>query len=143
MTRILIINNDLNITTSIRKIIKNNLPASKIITANSEGKVLEKAQKDIPDVIILFINGKDNSAIGIMKKFRDTVLLKKIPILLFLSIQGDSKNKAKFYKLGADAILSFPIEKDELIAQIKLLNRIKTAEEKLRIEKDRLEKLWI
>ncbi len=143
MTRILIINKDLNTITSIRKIIKNNLPASQIITVSSESKILEKAQKDIPDIIILFINGEDNSTIELMKKFRNAVLLKKIPILLLSSIQNDSKNRVKFYKLGAEVILPFPLEESELIAQIKLLKRIKTTEEKLRFEKDRLEKLWI
>ncbi len=59
---------------------------------------------------------------------------------MMTAIKTDSQSRVKGLDIGADAFLSKPIDETELVAQVKVMLRIKKAEDDLRKEKETLEK---
>ena len=94
-------------------------------------------RKDLPDVIVLdrnMPNMSGDECIRILKQDDDW---KKIPVL-FLTAQTDIKQLVLgLAKLGADDYLPKPFDFDELAARVKVMVRIKKAEdESRRLNKD-------
>ena len=94
-------------------------------------------RKDLPDVIVLdrnMPNMSGDECIRILKQDNDW---KKIPVL-FLTAQTDIKQLVLgLAKLGADDYLPKPFDFDELAARVKVMVRIKQAEdESRRLNKD-------
>ena len=94
-------------------------------------------RKDLPDVIVLdrnMPNMSGDECIRILKQDDDW---KKIPVL-FLTAQTDIKQLVLgLAKLGADDYLPKPFDFDELAARVKVMVRIKQAEdESRRLNKD-------
>jgi len=60
---------------------------------------------------------------------------------MLTAIKTDVKSKTKGLKMGADAFMHKPVDEAELITQIKVMLRIKKAEDQLRAEKKSLKNL--
>ena len=137
--RIIIVDDNEDNLISIKAILSNYDPAFAIETATSGKQGIELAKSIQPDIIILDV------LMPVMDGFQTTELLRKdiltrhIPILLLTALSNDSETRIKGLQLGADAFLSKPFNPEELVAHIKVLLRIKTAEDSLREYADNLE----
>lgn len=119
-------------------IINENIPECKLITATSATKGIELALKEKPDVILLDIIMPEMDGFEACSKIKNIEKLKYIPVIMITAIKTDSANRVKALNIGADAFISKPIDPIELVAQIKVMLRIKNAEDEILKEKQLL-----
>ena len=143
MKKILVIDDQKDNLILITAILKNFLPEYKILTAQSGPEGIETAKREEPDTILLDIVMPKMDGYEVCKHLKEGELTKHIPIVFITGIKTDPKSRIKGLEIGADAFLSKPINQAELSAQIKVMLRIKYAEDKLRSDKVDLEKLVV
>ncbi|MBN2639640.1 MAG: response regulator [Bacteroidales bacterium] len=139
MSTILAIDDDYSNLVLIETILKRNFPDSEIITSLSAEEGVKIAKQVMPDTILLDImmagmNGFE--ACEILKQDEET---KHIPILLVSALGQNYENRVKGLNLGAEAFISKPFQKPELVSQVKVMLRIKKAEDLLRKQNQDLE----
>jgi len=92
----------------------------------------ECIRKDLPDVIVLDRNMPNMSGDECIRILKQDEHWKSIPVL-FLTAQADmSQLVLGLAELGADDYISKPFDPDELAARLKVLIRIKLAEDESR-----------
>ena len=124
---------------TISALFKNFIPDCTVITSDSGAEGIKKAETEQPDTILLDIKMPEMDGFEVCRRLKSNEKTKHIPIIMVTAIKTDSKSRVKGLELGADAFLSKPIDETELAAQVKVVLRIKTAEDLLRKEKDLLE----
>ncbi len=141
MSKILIIDDKYDNLISIKALLKNYLPGCTIITSQSGHEGLTLVINEKPDTVILDVIMPEMDGFEVCRRIKGNKEINHIPVILLTAIKKDSQSRIKGLENGADAFLSKPIEPVELTAQIKVMLRIKNAEDKLRNEKEDLEKL--
>ncbi|MBU2512520.1 response regulator [bacterium] len=129
--------NLLVVSTMLSDLIDNSV----VLTAGSGLEGIEKANRELPDVILLDVIMAGIDGFETCRRLKANPLTKHIPIIMLTAIRTDSESHTKGLELGADAFLSKPIEEAELVAQVEAMLRIKRAEDQLRQEKIILEDL--
>ncbi len=102
---------------------------------------IKVAKESNPDVILLDIMMPEMDGFETCRMIKSDSKLKYIPVILLSAIGSKTENRIKGMEMGADAVMSKPFDPGELAAQIRVMLRIKTAEEKLRQENIKLDKL--
>jgi len=141
MKRILTIDDTPDNQVTVKALLGHAIPDCEVISASSGEEGLHKAIIEKPDTILLDIHmpGMDGfETCRELKQIRETA---RIPVIMLTAIRTDSASRVRALDLGADAFLTKPIEESELVAQVKAMLRIKQAEDRLRHEKEDLEKL--
>jgi PAS domain S-box-containing protein len=139
MKKILAIDDQQDNLTTLKAVIKNQIDDCLVLTAMT-GKIgIEIARKEQPDTILLDIIMPQMDGYEVCEKLKADELTKHIPIIMVTAIKTDIASRVKGFNLGADAFLSKPIDPIELISQIKVMFRIKDAEDQLRTDKNLLE----
>lgn len=140
MKTILVIDDQKINLITIEAIIKNNIPKCKVITALLGKEGIEIAIEKHPDIIILDIVMPEIDGYEVCRRLKENVLTKRIPVMMITSKKTDTKSRIRGLNIGADAFLSRPIDYIELTTQVKVMFRIKKAEDKLQQEKNLLDK---
>ena len=140
MPKILAIDDKQDNLTIISDLLKSIIPDCFVITAQSGTEGIEKARTELPDTILLDLIMPEMDGFEVCERLKDDEKTKQIPVVMLTGIIIDAKSRVKGLELGADAFLSKPIEGMELAAQVKVMLRIKKAEDQLRKEKDLLER---
>jgi putative nucleotidyltransferase with HDIG domain len=141
MSKILAIDDRLDNLISIKALLRNMIPECEVITAQTGEEGIEKAIKELPDTILLDINMPVMDGYEVCNKLKANSATKHIPVIMITAVRTDSKSRVKGLEIGADVFISKPIDADELTSQVRVMLRIKKAEDKLRSEKDILEKM--
>jgi len=123
----------------IKGIFEKYLSEYKCITALSGTEGLEIANKELPDVIILDVRMPNMDGYEVCKKLKSNEKTKHIPIMFLTAYDTMSDDMVKGLEAGADIFLQKPFIINKFLAQVKVLLRIKNAEDKLRKEKNNLE----
>lgn len=139
MPEILVIDDQENVLLTISDLLKNLIPDCTVITALSGEKGIELAKSEMPDVILLDICMPAPDGFEVCRYLKSEKATGHIPIILITAITTDAKSRVKGLRLGADAFISKPVEPVELAAQIKVILRIKKAEDILRQDKKLLQ----
>lgn len=139
MKKIVLIDDDQAQLTITKSIIEKNFDDFKVYTSLSGMAGFELAKKEIPDTILLDIVMPNTDGYTICKLLKAEKCTRHIPVIMMTGIEKNTESRAKGLEIGADAFLYKPIDPIELIAQIKVMLRIKDAENKLRTEKENLE----
>lgn len=141
MSKILAIDDQSDNLITIKAVIKSFLPGNEVITATSAKEGIRLAIEEQPDAILLDIIMPEIDGYEACRILKTDEFTKHIPIAMVTAIKTDADSKIKALELGADAFVAKPIEPAELIAQIKVLLRIKNSEDQLRKEKTTIEKI--
>ena len=141
MSKILAIDDRLDNLISIKALLRNMIPECEVITAQTGKEGIERAIKELPDTILLDINMPVMDGYEVCNKLKTNFATKHIPVIMITAVRTDSKSRVKGLEIGADVFISKPIDADELTSQVKVMLRIKKAEDKLRSEKDILEEM--
>lgn len=141
MPKILIIDDKKDNLVSIKALLTTLMDDLNIITSLSgtEGIKLAKDQK--PDLILLDIFMPELDGFEVCKKLKSSKNTLHIPIIMLTAYKTDQASRQKGLELGADAFLTKPIDETEIVSQVKVMLRIKAAEDHLREKNEELEKL--
>ena len=139
MPKILAIDDKQDNLITISAFLKNLIPNCTVITSDSGTEGIKKAEAEQPDAILLDIKMPEMDGYEVCRHLKSNEKTKHIPVIMVTAIRTDSQSRVKGLEIGADAFLSKPIDEIELVAQIKVMLRIKKAEDILRKEKDLLE----
>lgn len=134
MRKILAIDDQLNNIKLIETVLYKYIPDCQVLTALSGEEGIKIAEEELPDTILLDIvmPGIDGFQVcKILKKNKATL---HIPVIFISAIIKDSESIIKGLDIGADAFLTKPINPAELSAQVKVMLRIKQAEDDLKKE---------
>ena len=114
---ILVIEDNAGVITYIKSIL--NITYHVEIAINGlEG--LERAKEIIPDIILTDVMMPEKNGFEVVKDLKNSLNTSHIPIIM-LTAKADLTSKIMGFEFGADAYLSKPFEKDELLARIKNL----------------------
>ncbi len=140
MSKILAIDDKKDSLIAISALLNVLIPDCNVITAQSGVEGLEKAKTQSPDTILLDIKMPGMDGYEVCNRLKDDETTKHIPVIMISAIKTESEDLVKGLDNGADAYLAKPIDEYVLIAQVKTALRIKKAEDRLREQKDLLER---
>ena len=138
MNKILAIDDKQDNLIAISALLKALIKKCSVITAMTGPLGIEKAVIEHPDVILLDIKMPDMDGYEVCGRLKSDERTSHIPIIMLTAIKTDADSRIKGLDLGADAFLSKPIDAAELAAEVKVMLRIKKAEDALRQERDEL-----
>jgi|GEM_PF-488006 len=95
----------------------------------------------LPDVILLDVVMPGMDGFTVCSRLKSDIRLKHIPVVMVTAAATDRQMRIKALEVGADAFLNKPVDVSELVAQIRAMLRIKSAEDLKKTEKERLETL--
>ena len=139
MPKVLAIDDQQDNLITISGLLENLIPDCTVITSDSGTEGIKKAEAEQPDTILLDVIMPELDGFEVCRRLKSNEKTKHIPVVMLTAIKTDVGSRVKGLDLGADAFLSKPIEEIELVAKIKVMLRIKTAEDQLRKEKALLE----
>lgn len=116
VNKILIIEDEKNILLVYKKLLSNN--NYEVLTAEDGIKGLELAQEELPDLIILDLVIPKLEGVKVLEALKDDSSTADIPVLV-ASAKSDKDTIEKVLKLGAANYLVKPIQKEELLTEIK------------------------
>lgn len=140
MKRILAIDDDVSILLLIKVILEKNIPGCDVDTAQSGMEGIKMANELKPDTILLDILMPGMNGFEVCKVLKNDNATMQIPVLLVSALGQNYENRIKGLNMGAEAFITKPFQNPELISQVKVLLRIKDAEDKLREKNEALKK---
>jgi PAS domain S-box-containing protein len=140
MPDILAIDDKVDNLVTLSALLKNLLPACRVLTALSGPAGIELARAEQPDVILLDVKMPGMDGIEACRLLMADESTSHIPVILITAIRTDTQSRILGLEAGANAFVSKPIEPDELVSQVHVALRIKRAEDALRQERDSLER---
>lgn len=120
MTRILIVEDDLEVAGTVTRLLKRN--GYEVLTLTSAQGAVEIALRQAPDVIILDILMPGVDGLELCRRLRTQAQLASTP-LLFLTALNATSDIVTGLEAGADDYLAKPFAPAEFIARIKALLR--------------------
>lgn len=120
---------------------KQYLPTHQLITSQSGSEGIVKAIETKPDTILLDVSMPGMDGYQVCRELKKDFPTKHIPVIMLTAIHTDIESKVKGINTGADAFIYKPFQPAELVSQIKVMLRIKKAEDRLRRDNETLEKM--
>ena len=130
--KILIIDDNPKDLISFNAILKSSEPKYKILTADTGSSGLDLAIQESPDIIIIDVKLPDIDGFQVCEKLKGSTVTSNIPVIMISSWGSNTDNRLKSLNAGAESFMSKPVDIDELLAQIRVLLRIKKAEDTLK-----------
>jgi PAS domain S-box-containing protein len=143
MTKILAIDDNKTNLILLERILKENFKGAEVVLGNDGLEGLNLARSETPDTILLDIQMPELDGFEVCKKLKDDPKTSHIPIIFITAVYDDPESRIRGLELGADGFISKPFIIGELIAQVKVMLRIKKAEDRLRAENIQLESLVV
>jgi len=121
--KILVIDDDVDFTVSLETVLS---PEHKVIVTYDGKTGLEKARKEIPNLIILDVDLPDIDGFHLCRKLREDTETRFIPIIMLTGSRTHPADRITGLKIGADDYLLKPFEPEELKVRIgRLIHRTK------------------
>lgn len=130
--KILIVDDDLDILSATARVIQK--AGYHVIKACTGSECLHKAKERMPDLILLDVVLPDAEGQELCKQIKADPLFQGTFVVLISGKKIASDEKAEGLDVGADGYIARPISNRELLARIRAMVRILTAER----ERDRL-----
>lgn len=141
MPRILVVDDqqeNLNIVTST---LENFIEGCEVVGHTDSQLALEAAihpSSDF-DLIITDVKMPEKDGFEFTEEYRTKRMTHSVPVLMISGVFTESEDRARGLTSGADSYLSKPYRLDELIAQVRVLLRIKRTEDELRAKEAALQ----
>ena len=135
MKKILLIDDVKENLELVKETIEELISDSIVLIAESGKEGLKIAKEEKPDVIISDIMMPEMDGIEVCKRLRADETTKLIPIIIHTGSKTNTETRIQCLEAGAEVFLPKPIDAGEFIAQIKVLLRVKEAEDKLLAER--------
>ncbi|MBU1013439.1 MAG: response regulator [Bacteroidetes bacterium] len=134
MSKILAIDDNTDNLRLVKETIKKYIPDCVVLVAESGLEGIHSAKSELPDTILLDIMMPEMDGYEVCEILKKDQTTCHIPIILFSGYVKDPAGIIRGLEAGADVFLEKPIDPAELAAQIKVMLRIKKAEDNLKKE---------
>ena len=115
MKKILLIEDDKSILTIITDILE---AEDFVVIGATNGRLgIEKAQQEVPDLILCDVMMPEVDGYGVLKLLRENLVTEAIPFI-FLTAKSTKADLREGMELGADDYLTKPFTRDELMKAI-------------------------
>lgn len=141
MSKILAIDDKKDNLVSLKAMIHDTFPGWDYISSTDGLKGIELAKAEDPDVILLDIVMPDVDGFEVCRRLKENDLLRDIPVVFVTASKESREMRLEALETGAEAFLYKPVDEAELIAQIRAMVKIKTANRQKRYEKENLSQL--
>jgi len=139
-TTLLIVDDTPDNLFALRQVITACLPEPcEIITAASAEEGLSIQAKAALDGVLIDVQMPRIDGIEMCRRLRDDPATANVPVILMTAHGADAALKARGMEVGAMDFISKPIDNIELIARIRVMLRVKRAEDELREINEHLE----
>ncbi len=138
MAKILAIDDHTDNLISLKAVIGDAFPGAYLLTALNGPQGIEMAIANDPDVILLDVLMPSMDGFEVCRRLKQDDRVSDIPVVFLTAEKGEKRIRIDALEVGAEAFLSKPFEEPELIAQIKAMIKIKTANRQKRGENERL-----
>ena len=139
--RILLIDDNPDNLELLSDLIQHAFPGYATIIANSGVKGLSLAASEDPDIVLLDVIMPGMNGFEVCQKLKSDPKTSLIPVVFVTAIRGDREARLQAIEVGADAFLSRPVDESELKAQIRAMQKIKSAAALQQDEKENLTRL--
>jgi PAS domain S-box-containing protein len=123
------------------KLFSQHLPACDLLMSKDTQTLLEHVSQTPPDCAIVDVNMPGTDGIVLCQQIKEQTNTTPFPILLVTAQSSDSDLRVRGFEAGADDFIEWPCEDIELVARIRVLLRVKHAEDELRSVNKRLTEL--
>ncbi len=130
--KLLIIDDNPDSLVALREIVVYAMPDCQVITACGPREGLMAAVTSRPDGALIDVQMPEMTGIEVCRQLKKDPLTQNVPIMLITSHESTSSLRAEALDAGADGFLSRPIDNVELLARIRVMFRIKKAEDEHR-----------
>ncbi len=114
--KLLLIDDDPNLILLVRDYLEFN--GFEVLTANHGREAIDILEQETPDLIICDVMMPEMDGYTFLSEIRQNPRLEWLPVIL-LSAKGQTKDRIKGLKTGADVYLIKPFEPEELVAQVQ------------------------
>ncbi len=114
------------------------LPGTEILTALSGPEGVALARAEDPDVVLLDILMPGMDGFSVCRELKEDDRLQSIPVVFLTGLITDRDSRIQALDAGAEGFLPKPLDEVELLAQLRVMARIKAANRLQRLEKDQL-----
>ena len=118
MTKILIVDDDVQVTTLLGKLLT--MEGYEAISVNDSSKAHEEASSIKPDLILLDLMMPDPDGFKLCRILRSDPFFSRTPIIIITALD-DSDSRVVAFGAGANDYLTKPFNLDELVTRIDLL----------------------
>ena len=139
MSRILVVDDEEKYLHAIKRIFLD-MPDVELRCVNNGLDALRLASEFAPDVILLDVMMPDMDGYEVCRRVKANAATAGI-MVLFLSGKARLDDRLKGYEVLADDYIAKPFETEELIAKVRILLRLKKAQDELRQMNQTLEKI--
>lgn len=140
-TRLLVVDDRDDNLTVLEEVIEAYLPECEVVTATSAAVGLRHAAREPVDGALIDLQMPVMDGIEMCRRLKAEPATARMPVMLLTSHRADPTTKARGLEAGADDFISRPIDNLELIGRIRVMLRIKRAEDELRTMNAHLEEL--
>jgi two-component system cell cycle sensor histidine kinase PleC len=110
-------------------------------SVSSGGEALEFVRREAPDLILLDIMMPDMDGYSVLQSIRSIEGLPFVPIM-FVTAKHSTADTVTGLDSGADDYLTKPVNRDELLARVRVLLRLKDTRRALQREQEHLSLLY-
>ncbi|GMT44872.1 MAG: hypothetical protein IEMM0006_0704 [bacterium] len=127
--------------TVLKAVIEDAFPKAAVYAALNGKDGIALASTVDPDVILLDIIMPVMDGFEVCRRMKQNDQLRHIPVVFLTALKTSAESRIKALEVGADGFLSKPVEREELIAGIRAMVKIKAAEERKKTEKEQLKNM--
>jgi DNA-binding response OmpR family regulator len=128
--KILIADDSKLVLTLVRTIFENEQDGFTVISAVDGKDAIEKAEKDLPDIILMDWQMPEMSGIEALKLLRQNEKTRTIPVLMLTA----SESTSEAFGYGANDFIQKPFNKAELIARVKTSLELVNVQKELKLK---------
>lgn len=134
--RILVVDDDESSRYALARILRE---AGHEVVEASDGASAMTHASEMPDLITLDVNLPDMSGLDVCRRLKGDSQTAHIPIMQVSATFVDAESRVRGLQGGADAYLAAPVSREEVIATVAALLRIKDAERAARLKAEEAE----
>jgi pilus assembly protein CpaF len=112
----------------------------RVIVAHDGPEALHKVDRERPDLILLDVTMPEMNGYDVCRRIKSDPATLFLPVIL-TAAREDREERVKGMRVGADDFISKPADRDELLARVKSLTRVKALHDALEASNERLRNL--
>lgn len=137
--QILLVDDEENILDGYRRTLRKARSSWKLFFSNGVGDAIEKLKEHEIDIVLSDVSMRGRNGFDLLSYIKNDDKLKDISFVIVTGL-NESKMKTRALDMGADDLLSKPVESSELISRINSLLKLKKYKDELKKRNSELEK---